>query len=164
MLTSKNILQSICVPFSVGFSKLSASLTSKFKSKTWCPDWLALKSFFSLSDSRSFALLANTGFFTNSLSLALSLLFAAWSRSVWPVFLLYPKFRVRIQSTLNLSHDFVVLPETKCFPLHSDFAPLCWLSQYGRPRFEISRNDRMVEVIKLFIIWHQQAKGCFASL
>lgn len=31
-----NIFESVCVPFSVGFSKLSASLTSKFKSKIYC--------------------------------------------------------------------------------------------------------------------------------
>ena len=104
-------------------SKIS-KFHSKFKSKIWCPDSLTLKSFFSLSDSRSFALLANAGFFTNSRSLALSLLFAAWSRSVWPVFLLCLKFRVGTQSTLNLSHDFAAFPETKCFPHTRSFSKM----------------------------------------
>lgn len=38
-----NIFESVCVPFSVGFSKLSTSLTSKFKSKIYCPGSLTSK-------------------------------------------------------------------------------------------------------------------------
>ena len=115
-------LHSVCIPFSVGFSKLSASLTLKFNSNMWCPDLITLKSLFSLSDSHSFALLANAGFFTNLHSLTLSLLFAASSWSVWSVFLLCPIFRVGTQSTLNLSHDFAVCQRQSvshtrdCFP------------------------------------------------
>ena len=49
---------------------------------------------------------------------------ASWSRSVWPVFLLCPKFRVGTQSTLNLSHDFAAFPETKCFPHTRSFSKM----------------------------------------
>jgi len=59
-----NIFESVCVPFSVGFSKISASLTSKFKSKIYCPGSLTSKNFFFLLDSNSFTLLANGSFFT----------------------------------------------------------------------------------------------------
>ena len=115
---------SVCVPFAVGVSRLSSVLKSKFKSKICCPGSVSFDLFTSLSASSSFSLLANAGFFTSSRSLALSLLFAACSRSVRLVFLLCPTFRVGTQSTLNLSHGFAALPETKCFSHTRSFSKM----------------------------------------
>lgn len=82
--------ESICVPFSVDIS-LSASPTSKFKSKICRPGLVTLRNFFSLSDSSSFTLLANTRFFTYSRFFTLSLVFSACSRSVRAVFHLHSR-------------------------------------------------------------------------